>query len=82
MRHLAYRSSTRLELMLQLLEERADVQVVAGAYAQYDSLQTRVTVDDYSLLFEPIAAQRGSWRDGPLAFTTAKRERGAGLGFP
>ena len=56
-----FTASTRLELMVEALEAQPEVQIVAGAYAQYDSLKAAVTVDDYSLLFEPMA-EKGAWR--------------------
>ena len=46
--------------MLDVLEARPEAQIVAGAYAQYNSLQAKVEVNDYSLLFEPGRA--GEWR--------------------
>ena len=57
-----FTASTRLELMLEVLEARPEVQIVAGAYAQYHSPKATVAVDDYSVLFEPMAGQQGTWR--------------------
>ena len=57
-----FTASTRLELMLELLEAQPGVHIVAGAYAQYHSVEATVAVDDYSLLFEPMAGRQGSWR--------------------
>jgi len=55
-------AATRLDTMLAVLEAKPDIQLVAGAYAQYNSYEGATAVNDYSLLFEQTSAARKTWR--------------------
>ena len=59
-----FTASTRLDLLLQRLEDDPSLQLVAGAYSQYSAATAAAVVEDYSLRFAPNATQRGVyiWR--------------------
>jgi hypothetical protein len=56
-----FTSSTRLELLLDQLELHPEVDIAAGAYAQYDSKAASMYVHDYSLLFGASTTEEGAW---------------------
>ena len=58
-----FTATTRLDILLEVLEQNPDVQIAAGAYTQYNSTRATAEVNDYTLVFEPTpAAPAGTWR--------------------
>lgn len=67
-----FTAATRLETLLDTLESQPDVQIAAGAYAQYASGSASTYVHDYSLRFAASTTEASAW----YAYTPTPPEAG------